>query len=64
MVIYYSKVDFLQISEAFAAAPFALTRLVGWLAQALTDMELVRQAKFFCPRADAEKPDTQRRWCS
>jgi len=37
---YYSKVGFLQISEAFAAAPFALTRPEGWLAQSLTDTEL------------------------
>jgi predicted N-acetyltransferase YhbS len=37
---YYSKVGFSQISEAFAAAPFALTRPEGWLAQSLTDTEL------------------------
>jgi predicted N-acetyltransferase YhbS len=37
---YYSKVGFSQISEAFAAAPFALTRPDGWLAQSLTDREL------------------------
>jgi putative acetyltransferase len=33
---YYSKVGFSQISEAFASAPFALTRPEGWLAQSLT----------------------------
>ena len=38
---YYSKVGFSQISETFAAAPFALTRPEGWLAQSLTEMELV-----------------------
>lgn len=37
---YYSKVGFSQISEAFAAAPFGLTRPEGWQAQALTDTEL------------------------
>lgn len=37
---YYSKVGFSQINEAFAAAPFALTRPEGWLAQSLTDTEL------------------------
>jgi predicted N-acetyltransferase YhbS len=37
---YYSKVGFSQISEAFAAAPFALTRPEGWLAQSLTDTVL------------------------
>lgn len=37
---YYSKVGFSQISEAFAAAPFSLTRPEGWLAQSLTGTEL------------------------
>ncbi len=37
---YYSKAGFSQISQAFAAAPFALTRPEGWLAQSLTDREL------------------------
>jgi predicted N-acetyltransferase YhbS len=37
---YYSKVGFSQISKTFAAAPFALTRPDGWLAQPLTDTEL------------------------
>lgn len=37
---YYSKVGFSQISEAFAAAPFPLTRPEGWLARSLTDTEL------------------------
>ena len=37
---YYSKVGLSQVSEAFAAAPFALTRPEGWLARSLTDTEL------------------------
>lgn len=37
---YYSKVGFSQISEAFAAAPFGLTRPEGWMAKSLTDTEL------------------------
>ena len=37
---FYSKVGFSQITEAFAAAPFALTRPEGWLALSLTDTEL------------------------
>lgn len=36
---YYSKVGFSQITEALAAAPFALTRPEGWLAQSLTNTE-------------------------
>jgi predicted N-acetyltransferase YhbS len=37
---FYSKVGFSQITEAVAAAPFALTRPEGWLALPLTDTEL------------------------
>lgn len=37
---YYSRVGFSQITEAFAAAPFALTHPEGWLAQSLTGKEL------------------------
>jgi predicted N-acetyltransferase YhbS len=37
---FYSKVGFSQISEAFAAAPFRLTRPEGWMGKSLTDREL------------------------
>jgi len=34
---YYSKVGFMPINEADAAAPFTLNHPEGWLAQSLTD---------------------------
>jgi predicted N-acetyltransferase YhbS len=34
---YYAKVGFMPISEAHAAAPFALSHPEGWLAQSLTE---------------------------
>lgn len=37
---YYSRVGFAPITEAMAAAPFALTRPEGWLGQSLTERDV------------------------